>query len=46
MTVITGATGQLGAQIVERLLERVAADQIAVSVRAPSITRVVPDRVV
>ncbi len=35
MTVVTGATGQLGAQIVERLLERVRADQVGVSVRDP-----------
>jgi len=33
--VVTGATGQLGSQIVDQLLERVPADQIAVSVRAP-----------
>lgn len=35
MIVVTGATGQLGSQIVDQLLERVPADQIAVSVRAP-----------
>lgn len=35
MIVITGATGQLGSLIVHRLLERVPADQVAVSVRAP-----------
>lgn len=35
MIVITGATGQLGSQIVERLLERVPADQVGVSVRDP-----------
>ena len=33
MIIITGATGQLGSQIVERLLERVSADQVGVSVR-------------
>jgi NAD(P)H dehydrogenase (quinone) len=33
--VITGATGQLGSLIVHRLLERVSADQVAVSVRHP-----------
>ncbi|MEU5262103.1 NAD(P)H-binding protein [Amycolatopsis sp. NPDC021455] len=35
MIVITGGTGGLGSQIVERLLERVPADQIGVSVREP-----------
>ena len=35
MIIVTGATGQLGSQIVERLLERVSADQVAVSVRDP-----------
>ncbi|AGZ43029.1 NmrA family NAD(P)-binding protein [Actinoplanes friuliensis] len=33
MIVITGGTGRLGSQIVERLLERVPADQVGVSVR-------------
>ena len=33
MIVVSGATGQLGSQIVERLLERVSADQVGVSVR-------------
>ena len=33
MIIVTGATGQLGAQIVERLLERVPAEQVGVSVR-------------
>ncbi|MFG1869593.1 NmrA family NAD(P)-binding protein [Micromonospora arborensis] len=33
MFVITGATGQLGSQIVDRLLERVPADTLGVSVR-------------
>ncbi|MEV4497748.1 NAD(P)H-binding protein [Micromonospora arborensis] len=33
MFVITGATGQLGSQIVDRLLERVPADTVGVSVR-------------
>lgn len=33
MIVITGATGQLGSQIVTRLLERLPAEQIGVSVR-------------
>jgi NAD(P)H dehydrogenase (quinone) len=35
MIVITGATGQLGSQIVHRLLERVQADRVGVSVRDP-----------
>lgn len=35
MYVVTGATGQLGALIVERLLARVPAAQVAVSVRHP-----------
>lgn len=33
MYVVTGATGQLGSQIVERLLERVPAEAVGVSVR-------------
>ncbi|MEO5852213.1 MAG: SDR family oxidoreductase [Nocardioides sp.] len=33
MIVVTGATGRLGAQIVDRLLERVPADTVGVSVR-------------
>jgi NAD(P)H dehydrogenase (quinone) len=36
MIVITGATGQLGSQIVAALLDRVPADQIGVSVRDPA----------
>ncbi len=36
MIVITGATGQLGSQTVAALLDRVPADQIAVSVRDPT----------
>ncbi len=35
MIVITGGTGQLGSRIVDRLLERVPADGIGVSVRDP-----------
>jgi NAD(P)H dehydrogenase (quinone) len=35
MIIITGATGQLGSQIVRQLLERVPADQVGVSVRDP-----------
>ena len=33
MIVVTGATGQLGGMVVERLLDRVSADQVGVSVR-------------
>ncbi|HEV6955255.1 MAG TPA: NmrA family NAD(P)-binding protein [Promicromonospora sp.] len=33
MIVVTGATGRLGSQVVERLLERVPADALGVSVR-------------
>ena len=33
MIIITGATGQLGSRIVERLLERVPANEVGVSVR-------------
>jgi NAD(P)H dehydrogenase (quinone) len=36
MIVITGASGQLGRQIVEHLLERMDAAQVAVSVRDPA----------
>jgi NAD(P)H dehydrogenase (quinone) len=35
MIIITGATGQLGAQIVDQLLQRVPTDQVGVSVRDP-----------
>lgn len=35
MIVITGATGQLGSQIVHHLLGRVSADRVGVSVRHP-----------
>ncbi|WP_345668408.1 NmrA family NAD(P)-binding protein [Streptomyces similanensis] len=35
MTVVTGATGQLGSRVVDRLLERLPADRIGVSVRDP-----------
>jgi uncharacterized protein YbjT (DUF2867 family) len=35
MIIVTGTTGKLGSQIVERLLQRAPADQIAVSVRVP-----------
>ena len=36
MIIVTGATGQLGSQIVTRLLERVPAEQVGVSVRDPN----------
>lgn len=36
MIVITGATGQLGRDVAERLLERLPAEEIAVSVRDPA----------
>jgi uncharacterized protein YbjT (DUF2867 family) len=36
MYVVTGATGQLGSRIVEQVLARVPADQVAVSVRDPA----------
>lgn len=35
MIIVTGATGQLGSQIVHRLLERVPSDRVGVSVRDP-----------
>ena len=35
MIIVTGATGQLGSQIVASLIERVPAEQVAVSVRDP-----------
>ncbi|MEU0966536.1 NAD(P)H-binding protein [Streptomyces sp. NPDC005917] len=35
MIIVTGATGQLGKQIVERLLDRVPAERVGVSVRDP-----------
>jgi NAD(P)H dehydrogenase (quinone) len=35
MIIVTGANGQLGRETVERLLDRVPADRIGVSVRAP-----------
>lgn len=36
MIIITGGTGQLGSQIVDRLLERVPADRVGISVRDPA----------
>jgi len=35
MIIVTGSTGELGSRIVERLLERVPADRVGVSVRDP-----------
>jgi NAD(P)H dehydrogenase (quinone) len=35
MIIVTGATGHLGSQVVDRLLERVPPDRIGVSVRDP-----------
>ena len=40
MIIVTGATGQLGRSIVERLLTRVPAHQVGVSVRDPGKARV------
>lgn len=37
---VTGATGQLGAKVVEALLAKVPAEQLAVSVRDPESPRV------
>ncbi|MDY7106136.1 MAG: NAD(P)H-binding protein [Actinomycetota bacterium] len=39
MIVITGATGQLGGRVVEQLLERVPASEIALSTRDPANAR-------
>ncbi|MDA0167199.1 SDR family oxidoreductase [Solirubrobacter ginsenosidimutans] len=44
MIVITGATGQLGQGIAERLLERVPAAKIGVSVRTPENARALRER--
>lgn len=44
MIIVTGATGQLGRQIVGRLLTRVPADQVGVSVRDPSKARALADQ--
>ena len=44
MIVVTGATGQLGSAVVERLLARQPADAIGVSVRDPAKARALADR--
>ncbi|MFD7541444.1 MULTISPECIES: NmrA family NAD(P)-binding protein [unclassified Streptomyces] len=44
MIIVTGATGQLGRQIVERLLTRLPADRVGVSVRDPQRARTLADR--
>lgn len=44
MIVITGASGQLGRATAERLLERVPAERIGVSVRDPASARELQDR--
>lgn len=44
MIVVTGATGQLGREVAERLLERVPAEQIGVSVRDPEKARGLEER--
>jgi uncharacterized protein YbjT (DUF2867 family) len=42
--IVTGATGKLGRRIVERLLERVPADRVGVSVRDPRKAQDLADR--
>lgn len=44
MIIVTGATGQLGRQIVERLLTRVPADRVGVSVRDSRKAQAFADR--
>lgn len=44
MIVITGATGQLGGQVVQQLLQRVPAEQVAVSVREPAAAQHLADQ--
>lgn len=44
MIIVTGATGQLGRQIVERLLTRVPADRVGVSVRDPRKAQALADQ--
>ncbi|MFG3257900.1 SDR family oxidoreductase [Streptomyces sp. NPDC048172] len=44
MIIVTGATGKLGRRVVERLLERVPADRVGVSVRDPRGAQDLADR--
>ncbi|MFB6671604.1 NAD(P)H-binding protein [Streptomyces sp. NPDC056390] len=44
MIIVTGATGQLGRQIIESLLTRVTADRVGVSVRDPQKAKGLADR--
>ncbi|MET8469306.1 SDR family oxidoreductase [Streptomyces sp. NPDC006422] len=44
MIIVTGATGKLGRRIVERLLERVPAERVGVSVRDPRKARDLAER--
>ena len=44
MIVVTGATGKLGGQIVEQLLDRLPADQVGASVRDPAKARAMSRR--
>ncbi|WP_425839817.1 SDR family oxidoreductase [Streptomyces fractus] len=44
MIIVTGATGQLGRRVVERLLERVPAERVGVSVRDPRKAQDFADR--
>ncbi|MFJ5206553.1 SDR family oxidoreductase [Streptomyces nigra] len=44
MIIVTGATGKLGRRVVERLLERVPADRVGVSVRDPGKAQDLADR--
>lgn len=44
MIIVSGANGQLGRMVVERLLERVPAERIGVSVRDPDKARALADR--
>ncbi|WP_077797106.1 SDR family oxidoreductase [Streptomyces sp. JHA26] len=44
MIIVTGATGKLGRRTVERLLERVPADRVGVSVRDPHKAQDLADR--
>ncbi|MBF4571559.1 NmrA family NAD(P)-binding protein [Herbiconiux sp. VKM Ac-1786] len=44
MIIITGATGELGSRIVDRLLERVPPETVGVSVRDPARAQALADR--